>query len=161
MTLLTNFPSYESDAIVQANSNYFCFSMGSNPTKVKFDQVIVKQENRGDEGSKRLPWTALPLLKHWSLDLVQQSTLFREKRMTRRLMLVTPITPTFKNSFVATWPRWIPLSIVLFHTTSGISSCVGSYMMLSRLTLEWNWVLLSIIYWRTLPRFLFPLSLNT
>ncbi len=80
--------------------------------------------------------TRLPL-RHWSLDLVQQNILFRGARMARRLMLVIPIIPIFKNSFVATWLRWIPLSIVSFHITSRISSCLGSYVMLIRLTLEY------------------------
>ncbi len=44
-------PSYESDTIVQANSN-ICLLMDCNPMEIKYNQVVVKKENRGDESSK-------------------------------------------------------------------------------------------------------------
>ncbi len=46
-------PSYESYTIVQANSGYFCLPLGHAPTEIKHNQVVVKKENRGDEGSKQ------------------------------------------------------------------------------------------------------------
>ncbi len=42
--------SYESDTITQANSSYFC---GPIPVEIKHNQVVVKNENRRDEGSKQ------------------------------------------------------------------------------------------------------------
>ncbi len=49
-----------------------------------------------------LPWTILLPLKHWDLDLVRQSILFKGASMARRLMLVTTITLICKNSFAST-----------------------------------------------------------
>ena len=46
-------PSYDSDAIAQANSSYFCFPMGRIPTEIERYQVVAKNENRGEEGSKQ------------------------------------------------------------------------------------------------------------
>ncbi len=46
-------PSYESDTIAQANSNYFCLPMGCTPMEFKLNQVAVNKENRGDEGPKQ------------------------------------------------------------------------------------------------------------
>ncbi len=46
-------PSYDSDAIAQANSSYFCLSTCRAPTEIEHNQVVVKKENRGEEGSKQ------------------------------------------------------------------------------------------------------------
>ncbi len=40
-------PSYESNAIAQANSNYFCLPMGHTSAVIKSNQVVVKRENKG------------------------------------------------------------------------------------------------------------------
>ncbi len=46
-------PSYDSDTIAQANSGYFCLSMGRTPAEIEHNQVVVKKEKRGEEGSKQ------------------------------------------------------------------------------------------------------------
>ena len=54
MTNLANqLPSYDSDAIAQANSSYFCLPTGRTPAEIERNQVVVKKENRGEEGSKQ------------------------------------------------------------------------------------------------------------
>ncbi len=45
--------SYDSDAIAKANSNYFCLSTGRTPAEIERNQVVVKKEQRGKEGSKQ------------------------------------------------------------------------------------------------------------
>ncbi len=47
-------PSHDSDAIAQANSTHFCLSMGCTPAEIELNQVVVKKEKRGEEGSKQL-----------------------------------------------------------------------------------------------------------
>ncbi len=142
-TLLTNFLPMNRQNHT-SNSSCFCLPMVGIPTEMKHDQVVVKKQNREEEGSKQLTSNYTAPTEYWSLDLVQQRVLLRKARTVKRLMLVTPITCIHKNSFVATWPRWIPLSYMLSFTTWRISSCLGSYVMLIRSTLEWNGVLLSI-----------------
>ncbi len=46
-------PSYESDTNVQAQSSLFCLSTGHSPAEIKHNQVVVKKENTGEEGSKQ------------------------------------------------------------------------------------------------------------
>ncbi len=46
-------PSYEADTIEQSNSSYLCLSMGHAPAEIKFNQGVVKKDNRGNEGSKQ------------------------------------------------------------------------------------------------------------
>ncbi len=46
-------PSYDSETIAQANSSYFCLSTGHIPTEIEHNQVVVMNENRGEEGSKQ------------------------------------------------------------------------------------------------------------
>ncbi len=54
MTNLANqLPSYDSDAIAQANSSYFCLPTGRTPAEIERNQVVVKKEKRGEEGSKQ------------------------------------------------------------------------------------------------------------
>ncbi len=46
-------PFQEVDTVVEANGSYFhLLPMGHRPTEIKCNQVIVKNEIRGDEGSK-------------------------------------------------------------------------------------------------------------
>ncbi len=92
------------------------------------------------------PQTTLLQQKHWSLDLVQQSILFRGVRPARMLMLVTPTTPIFKK-FCSN------LTKVDF-----LEHCVVLYNLKDIVMIR---ELCSTTYWRTLPRFHFPLSLNT
>ncbi len=47
-------PSYDSDAIAQADSSYFCLPMGRTPAEIEHNQVVVKKENSEEEGSKQL-----------------------------------------------------------------------------------------------------------
>ncbi len=47
------FPSYESVTVVQDNSNYFCLPMGCTPAEIKHNQVVIKKDIRGEEGSKQ------------------------------------------------------------------------------------------------------------
>ncbi len=93
-------PSYKSD--VQANINHFCLHRKSTPAGIKNNQDVVKKENREDEGSKPITLKYTAFTEALKPDLVQQSILFRGARMVRILILVTPISPTFKNYFVAT-----------------------------------------------------------
>ncbi len=55
--------SYDSDTIAQANSSYFCLSTDCTPAEIERNQVVVKQEKRGEEGSKQftLNYILLPL----------------------------------------------------------------------------------------------------
>ncbi len=46
-------PSCDSDAIAQANSSYFCLSTGHTPAEVERNQVVIKKENKAEEGSKQ------------------------------------------------------------------------------------------------------------
>ncbi len=60
-------PSYDSDANAQANSSYFCLSRGHTPTEIERNQVFVKKEKRGEEGSKQFTsnyTAATEALKH-------------------------------------------------------------------------------------------------
>ncbi len=45
--LANQLPSYDSDAIAQANSSYFCLSKGCTPAEIERNQVVVKKEKRG------------------------------------------------------------------------------------------------------------------
>ncbi len=38
---------------LQANSSYFCLSVGCTQAEIERNQVVVKKEKRGDEGSKQ------------------------------------------------------------------------------------------------------------
>ncbi len=46
-------PFYASDTIAPANSSYVCLPSGNTPAEIERNQVVVKEENRGDEGSKK------------------------------------------------------------------------------------------------------------
>ncbi len=46
-------PSYKFGTIVQAHSNYFCLPSGHAQAEIKFNLVVVKKENGGEEGSKQ------------------------------------------------------------------------------------------------------------
>ncbi len=108
-----------------------------------------------------LPWITLLPLKYWSLDLMQLSILSRGARMARRLMLVTHIPPILKISLAAIKPRWILLRVMLSFMTSRISSLLWSSITLSMVSLKYNGAQEGITYWKTSPRFLFTLFLNT
>ncbi len=60
-------PSYDSDVIAQANSSYFCLPTGHTPMGIERNQVVVKKENRGEEGSKQftLNYTAAKCIEAW------------------------------------------------------------------------------------------------
>ncbi len=45
--------SYDADAIAKANSSYFCLPMGGTTAEIECNQVVVKKENSGEEGSKQ------------------------------------------------------------------------------------------------------------
>ncbi len=45
-------PSYKIDTIVQANIIYYYLLMGNASKEIKHNKVVVKKENRGEEGSK-------------------------------------------------------------------------------------------------------------
>ncbi len=52
MTNLANqLPSYDSDAIAQANISYFCLHTGRIPVEIERNQVVVKKEIKGEECS--------------------------------------------------------------------------------------------------------------
>ncbi len=63
--LANQLPSYDSDTIVQANNTYSCLPMGRTPAEIQHDQVVIKQDNGGEEGSKKftLSYTSATALK--------------------------------------------------------------------------------------------------
>ncbi len=103
MTNLANqLPSYDSDAIAQVNSSYFCLPTGRTPTEIERNQVVVKKENRGEEGSKQFTSNYTAATEALKPGFGAAKHFVQRSRMTRRLTLVTQIIPISKNSFVAT-----------------------------------------------------------
>ena len=46
-------PSYDSDPVAKANSSYFRLTTGRSAAEIERNQVVVKKEKRGEEGSKQ------------------------------------------------------------------------------------------------------------
>ncbi len=92
-------PFYASDTIAPANSSYVCLPSGNTPAEIERNQVVVKEENRGDEGSKKFTsnYTAATEALKPGFGAAKHFA-----RMVRRLMLVRSIIPISKDSFVAT-----------------------------------------------------------
>ncbi len=93
--------SYDSHVIAQANSGYFCLPMGCNPTEIELNQVFGKKENRGEECSKQFTSNHTAATEALKPEFGAKH-FFKGVRMARKVMLVTQITPKFKNYFVAT-----------------------------------------------------------
>ncbi len=127
-------PSYASASIAKANSGYFCLPTGCTPAEIECNQGFVKEANRGEEGSKQFT------SKYTTSTEALKPGFGESKHFIKKSKGVKEADSGHTNntyiSFVATWPRWIPLSIVLFHLTSKMSLGIGSYAMLIRLTLE-------------------------
>ncbi len=71
--------------------------------EIKHNQVVVKKENRGQKGSKQIISNYTVSIKALKTGFgAAISILFKGEMMERMLMLVTPTTHIFKNSFVAT-----------------------------------------------------------
>ncbi len=103
MTNLANqLPSYDSDAIAQTNSSYFCLSTGHTPAEIERNQVFVKKENRGEEGSNQFTSNYTSATEALKPGFGAAKHFVQRSKDGRRLMLVTPITAISKNSFVAT-----------------------------------------------------------
>ncbi len=49
----TNFLSMIQSPFAKANSRYFCLSMRCTPQEIEHNEVVVKKEKRGEEGSKQ------------------------------------------------------------------------------------------------------------
>ncbi len=78
--------SYVFDTIAHANSGYFCLPAGLTPVEIKCNQVVVKKENRVEEGSKQFTsnyTTATEALKPGFSAAI--SILFKESRVAMKV----------------------------------------------------------------------------
>ncbi len=64
--------------------------------------MVVKKENRGEEGSKQFTSNYTAATEALKRGFGAAKHFVQRKKMSRRLMLVTPIIHISKNSFVAT-----------------------------------------------------------
>ncbi len=133
MTNPTNpLPPYDSDAIAQANSGYFCLPMGRTPAAIEHNQVVVKKEKRGEEGSKQFTLNYTAAAEELKPGFGAAKHFIQRNKDGNEADDGNTNYNFIKNSFVVTCPRWIPKSTVLYHSTSRKSTCLGSYVMLSR-----------------------------
>ncbi len=75
--------------------------MSHTPTEIKYDQVVVKEKNSGEEFSKHYTskYTAATKALKPGFGAAKHVVL---GKIARKLMLITPITPALENLFAAT-----------------------------------------------------------
>ncbi len=95
-------PSYDSNAIAQANSSYFCLSTSCTPTNIEHNQVVVKKEKRGEEGSKQVTLNYTAGTEALKPGFGATKHFVQRSKDGKEADAVTPIMPISKNSFVAT-----------------------------------------------------------
>ncbi len=76
--------------------------MGCTPTENEGNQVVVKKEKRGEEGSKQFTSNYTAATEALKPGFGAAKLFVQRSKDGKEAMLVTPVIPISKNSFVAT-----------------------------------------------------------
>ncbi len=129
-------PSYDSDAIAKSNSNHFCLPTGHTPAEIERNQVVVKKEERGEEGSKQFTLNNTAATEALKPGFGTAKHFLQRSKDGKEAVAGNTNYTYIQEFFCSNLTKVDSLEhIVSFHVTSRIFSCLESYVMLIRSTL--------------------------